>query len=98
MSEDVYVRFREVVREEIAADELQPSFQTVLLDILLEDRRHLGEVEANACALRLSEGYLHSKGTLRGSDIGEASILAPSALPCDCHIGAVPAPRRRSHE
>src|SRR5205823_11583589 len=77
MSEDVYVRFREVVREEIAADELQPSFQTALLDILLEDRRHLGEVEANACEVRVSEGYLHSKVTLRGSDIGEASILAP---------------------
>ena len=71
---------RQVVCEEVAADEVQPSLQAVVLDELLEHRRHLGQVEADAGEVWVRERDLHGEVALRRADVDERLVLVPGEL------------------
>ncbi len=54
-----YVCFRQRIGEETSRLKTNAIGETVLLDILLKDRRDLGQVEADAREMRILERYLH---------------------------------------
>ena len=70
------------------AAKLSRPLQAVLLDVVLEDRGNLGQVEAEARDVIVRERDLHGEVALGGSDVDEGFVLVPGKLPRDLHVGA----------
>ena len=62
--------------------------EAVGFDVFLEDRRDLGQVEADAGEVRILERNLDDEVALRGSAVGGRLVLGPGKLGGDGHVGA----------
>lgn len=58
------VGLRQLLLKEVAGNEREAIGYTERLDVLHEDRRHFGEVEAAATKMRIGQGHLHCEITL----------------------------------
>ena len=81
VSHHEHVGFRQLVREEVAGGEPEPFLHAVVFDVVLEDRRHLGQVEADAREVLVRERDLHREVALGRPDVDERLVLVPRELP-----------------
>ena len=60
--------------------EPEPFLHAVVLDVVLEDRRHLGQVEADAREVVVRERDLHREVALGRPDVDEGLVFLPGEL------------------
>lgn len=93
--QDDHISLREVVREEVAAYELQSSLHAVVLDEILEHGRDLGQVETDAREVWVGERDLHSEVAFGRPNICEGRMLTLGELLRDRQVGSVAKARHR---
>ena len=93
-----HVGGRQVVGEEVRRAEAQAAPQAVLLDVLLEDRRHLGQVEAATGDVGVRQGDLHGEVPLGRTDVDEARVVTPGKELGDRVFAATAQARHRRQE
>ena len=65
------------IDQEVASDELDTLCKPMLPDIVLEQRLHRWQIEADASQIPVTLGNRHRQTALCGADIGKAVILLP---------------------
>jgi hypothetical protein len=82
------VRIRNGRIPEAARMEAEAVGEPIVGNVVFEDRRHLGEIEPDACDVRVSESDLCDEVALCRTDINGRFVFGPGKLLCDRDIGA----------
>ena len=69
------VGLRQLLLKEVAGNEREAIGDAERRDVLLEDRRHSGKVEADAAEMRIRQRDLHGEIALRGADVDERLVV-----------------------
>src|SRR5690242_7552841 len=98
MTHHDHVRIRKLVAKKITGCKFEATGKIILCYIIVEDRRHDLQVEANSLQVWMSQRDLHRQIALRCSDIGESFVVGPREFLGDRHVRRLTKASHRNEE